>query len=262
MKGCGGKQARTRRQLPSLKEGVFKNRHGGGRVEPALPPDEKICGYIDHAYEGEAGIVIRDYKSGYVFESTDEHVVKEAFALQLRLYAALYSFTFAQWPTRLELIPTQGLSVVVPFDPAQCISLVNEAKSLLDDINAIVLRINEEHLSPATLASPSPQTCRQCAYRPNCSAYIHVEKTTDAGWPLDVWGVVNNVKRLMNGQLAVILETSNGTEVIRGISPERGHPALANIATGERLAIFNLQKSFPDRGLKEALYTTIYRYSS
>jgi hypothetical protein len=222
-------------------------------------PDEKVGGYIDHVYKDEAGIVIRDYKSGYVFESNSERVVKEGFALQLRLYAALYNFTFAQWPTRLELTPTQGPSIVVPFDPAQCISLVGEAKNLLDDINALVFHINEKHRSPAALASPSPETCYHCAYRPNCSAYIHVDKNTDAAWPLDVCGIVKNLKPLMNGQLLVILETNNGTEAIRGISPEGRHPALAGVTTGERLAIFNLQKSFPDGGLKEGLYTTIYR---
>ena len=223
-------------------------------------PDKKVCGYIDHAYnDDDDGIVIRDYKSGYLFESADEHVVKEAFAIQLRLYAALYSFTFGQWPTRLELTPTQGPSVVVPFDPAQCINLVNEAKNLLDEIKAIVLRINEKHLSAASLASPSPETCRHCSYRPNCNAYIRVEKNAGAGWPLDVWGVVKNVKPLMNGQLAMILKTIKSTEAIRGISPEGRHPALATVTTGERLAFFNLQKSFPAGGLQEGLYTTIYR---
>jgi hypothetical protein len=223
-------------------------------------PDKKVCGYIDHVFSDETAIVIRDYKSGYLFESKDEQVVKEAFVVQLRLYAALYSFTFGQWPTRLELTPMQGPGAVVPFDPEQCIGLVSEAKSLLDDANAIVLRVNEKGLSPATLASPSPETCIHCAYRPNCSAYLHVQKNADSDWPLDVWGILKNVQRLMNGQLAVILETSNGTEAIRGISSQERHPALASVATGDRLAIFNLQKSFPVGGLQEGLYTTIYRW--
>jgi len=125
-----------------------------------------------------------------------------------------------------------------------------------------VFRMSEKHLSPAALASPSPETCYHCAYRPNCSAYIQVEKKADEGWPLDVYGTIKIVKTLMNGQLALILETSNGTESIRGISPKGRHPALAGITTGERLAIFNLQKSFPAGGLQEGLYTTIYRSPS
>lgn len=225
--------------------------------------DKKVCGFIDHAYHDGADIVIRDYKSGYVFEPTDAGGnVKESFAVQLRLYAALYSFTFARWPSKLELMPTEGPSVVVPFDPAECINLVNEAKSLLDEINATVLRINEKHVSSATLASPTAETCSHCAYRPNCSAYVHVQKEPDAGWPLDVRGVVKNIQPLMNGQLAVILQTSHGMEVIRSISPGGRHPALANVSPGQALAIFNLQKSFPGGGLQEGLYTTIYRCSN
>ena len=225
-------------------------------------PDEKVCGYVDHAYYDGAGIVIRDYKSGYVFESTDAGgSVKEAFAIQLRLYAALYSFTFAQWPNKLELMPTQGPSVVVPFDPAECMNLVKEAKSLLYEINATVLRTDEKHVSPAKLASPSAETCCHCAYRPSCSAYLHIEKQIDAGWPVDVWGIIKKIQPLMNGQLAVILETLHGMEVIRGISPGGRHPALANASPGQRLAIFNLQKSFPGGGLQEGLYTTIYQCS-
>lgn len=226
-------------------------------------PDKRVGGYIDHAYHDGDGIVIRDYKSGYVFESTDSGgSVKEAFTVQLRLYAALYSFTFAQWPNKLELMPTQGPSVAVPFNPTECINLVNEASSLLDAINATVLRTNEKQLSPTTLASPSPGTCFHCAYRPGCSAYVQIEKQSDAGWPMDEWGITKDIRALMNGQLAVILETSHGTEVIRGISPGGRHPALANVLPGQPLAIFNLQKSFPGSGLQEGLYTTIYRRST
>lgn len=225
-------------------------------------PDQKVGGFIDHAYKDDVGIVIRDYKSGYIFESDAEHAVKEAFALQLRFYAALYSFTFARWPARLELTPTQGPSAIVPFDRAQCVNLTHLAENLLDEINAIVFRTIEKHLSPMTLASPSAETCYDCAYRPNCTAYNQVERKADARWPLDVFGTVKVVKPLMNGQLVVILETSNGTEAIRGISPTGRHPALMSINTGDGLAIFNLQKSFPDGGLQEGLYTTIYRSRS
>jgi hypothetical protein len=225
-------------------------------------PDEKVGGYIDHAYHDGAGIVIRDYKSGYVLEPTDGGgEVKETFAVQLRLYAALYSVTFGKWPNKLELSPTQGPSVVVPFDPAECVNLVHEAKSLLDEINATVVRSNEKHVSPATLASPSAETCSHCVYRPSCTAYVNIEKQSDAGWPADVRGIIKNIQPLMNGHLALILETPNGIEVIRGISSGERHPALASVSPGQPVAVFNLQKSFPGVALQEGLYTTIYRYS-
>jgi hypothetical protein len=76
---------------------------------------------------------------------------------------------------------------------------------------------------------------------------------------VDLWGIIKKIQPLINGQLAVTLETPHGMEVIRGISPGGRHPALANASPGQRLAIFNLQKSFPGGGLQEGLYTTIYQ---
>jgi hypothetical protein len=222
--------------------------------------DGKVGGFIDHAYFDRNGIVIRDYKSGYVFEASDEQLlVKVNFVVQLRMYAALYHSTFAQWPTRLELTPTQGSSVAIPYEPNQCTELVNAAGDILRKTNADVLRILGTGTGLEELASPSPETCRQCAYRPNCSAYMNVTKESGAGWPLDLWGCLKGITALLNGRFAVSLETSSGTEVIRGISADGRHPALVDVSNGNRLAIFNLQKGFPGGGLTEGLYTTIYR---
>jgi hypothetical protein len=260
------------RAISKVKEIVLRRRYRGP-AELGRPagcgfelwvhtPDEKVCGYVDHAYRDEVGIVIRDYKSGYIVEPTDDgtSLVKEDFVVQLRLYAALYSMTFNQWPAKLELTPIQGESVIVPFDPAECMTLLNEAKALWDEINSAVLHTQEEHLSPANLASPSPETCRHCGYRPICSAYLHSDKSApDAGWPSDVWGTIEKIQPLMNGQLAVVLQTGGKVIVIRGLSPNGRHPALRSAVPGQRLALFNLQKSFPVGGWHEGPYTTVYR---
>ena len=225
--------------------------------------DQKVSGYIDHAYVDEDGLVVRDYKSGYIVESGEDGtpILKEDYVIQLQLYAALYSVTFADWPSRLELAPLYGDSMVVPFEADACTRLLKDAKALLDETNANVVALREKGVLPAMLASPSAETCRHCAYRPACPAYAQLDTSPDAGWPADISGVVEKVQPLMNGQVAVVLKTSKTVEVIRGLSRNERHPALTSAVPGDTLAVFNLQKSFPGTGWQEGPYTAMYRRS-
>lgn len=55
-------------------------------------PDGSVGGYIDHVMEGPGGPVLRDYKSGSIDDANagaPRAAVKESFAVQMRLYAAL-----------------------------------------------------------------------------------------------------------------------------------------------------------------------------
>lgn len=222
--------------------------------------DGRVCGYIDHVYKDRAGLVIRDYKSGYVFESSSDGAptLKDAFAIQLKMYAGLYNLTYSQWPSKLEITPIQGATVVVEVHRDECLDLVAEAAELLRDTNAALLRVQTGKAKLAELASPSASVCRYCSYRPHCAAYIEASADQSEDWPLDLFGSLTKIQPLENGRLALLLETRSGTESIRGIAPENRHPALHKIKPGDRIAILNLQKAFPSGSLQEGPYTTIY----
>ena len=91
---------------------------------PVWSTDGLVRGQIDAVIPSDHGPVVRDYKSGAVLERGPSPApVKESYAIQLRLYAALYASTTGMWPSRLEIVPILGEAQAVEFDEETCASL-------------------------------------------------------------------------------------------------------------------------------------------
>jgi hypothetical protein len=223
--------------------------------------DGLVGGYIDCAVRSD-GLVIRDYKSGSIYEkdADEPSTIRAAYEVQLQMYAALYHETFGIWPDRLELVPLQGEEVRVPIDHDRCSQLVKDAKALLETVNhAAVVAENTGAKDLSTLAMPCAEACASCAFRPQCKAYLMANAEMQDGWPLDARGTVSTVRSLGNGSIVLSMSDARGNvHSVRGLAPVARHPALAMLKPGTQVGVFSLQRGFPARDLREGPYTTIY----
>jgi PD-(D/E)XK nuclease superfamily len=233
-------------------------------------PDGLVGGSIDQVRETSDGAILRDFKSGHVMEREIQSTgpeVKEAYKLQLKLYAALFAAKHGRWPAKLEVVPLQGPTRDVPFQVSEGNQLLEEAVSSLKQLNE---KISQVTTSPTAndairmFANPVSSNCRFCAFRPCCEAFQTAKDVAaiDTDWPRDIWGVVCDFKILGNQRIGLGLKV-NGYPYeiarIRGIdpNPER-HPALQYIREGERVAIYNLKGSVEKGEFSESLSTIIY----
>jgi RecB family exonuclease len=228
-----------------------------------------IGGFIDQVREAKDSVVLRDYKSGHILDKQQNDQapgIKEAYQIQLRIYAALYRSTYGRWPTRLVLVPLQGAEQEVPFRPSDCEELVQEAVQRLKEVNAIIdqLTVALAAADPADLlARPTASACRYCLFRPCCSAYHKTRPIRDdSTWPHDVWGTLIEVRQLANGRLTLSLRSENrGPAVIhvRGLDPSvERHPALDFIHEGDPIAVYSLNSTGSPEVFSEASQTVLY----
>lgn len=230
--------------------------------------DRLIGGSIDHASQTPEGIVLQDYKSGYVMqldEVTGQLKVKEEYQIQLKLYAVLYASTKKHWPIRLEVIPLQGENIAIPFNSSECIDLLETALSKLKQINSEISQVLSSSKPIELLASPSGDTCRMCQFRPVCPAYYPAASSGDSSYPRDIWGQVIGKQELGNGRINLTLKVEHRSytqSIIRGLSPcSNRHPALELINEGDQVGVYNLQGNLSTGLFIESPLTTIYLIS-
>ena len=223
--------------------------------------DSLVRGKIDAVIrEDGTGPIIQDYKSGSIMELEDGNELhpKEDYQTQMKMYAGLYAENFGEWPASLELVSLTGERQGVPFAKNDCSNLLDEAKATLRRINETV----ENHPSsslPSILASPSPETCVFCEFRPGCEPYLlMVEKQGEERWPIDVIGTVESVKRLGNSKMMLSLATGTDSVKIPGLSSGDRHPALMALQPGDMAGVFNLRRSRPTAPYSESRLTTVH----
>ena len=225
--------------------------------------DGLIRGTIDAVIRTSVGSIIRDYKSGPVLEPDghNEYQPKGVYQTQLKLYAALYAESCGEWPTSLELVPLSGTTHEVAFDRKECSDLLDEARDALQNLNSKVSENPSESL-PSLLANPSPAACTFCQYRPACKPYlVATAEIKDGEWPLDVVGIVKNVRQLGNGKSMLQLSTPGGTVNVPGLSAGNRHPILPEVRTGSKIGVFNLRRSRPSAPYSESQLTTLHTLS-
>ena len=226
--------------------------------------DKRIGGFIDVVLLDGAILVLRDYKTGLVTELDNggEVSIKEAYQDQLRIYAALYSETFGQWPGRLEVVTPVGETFIVEGEPTECLQLLDNAKALLDEIVELIEAAESNVEAQEVLASPSPAACGICSFRPLCIPYLRsAPGNGEDGWPLDVWGRCTDLAKGEDDTVAITLESSQGEELrIRGIQDDTArNPALAEATEGAIIAAFSLRPRQEAESFVSGAQSTIYR---
>ncbi len=231
---------------------------------PVSSPDGLVRGRIDAVLPSADGPVIKDYKSGAIFDSAPGRspVLKAAHEAQLRLYAALYATSRGKWPARLEVVPTAGPAHEVDFDKRTCLELLDQARDTLREVNRVIARaIGLSDNLQAQLATPTPANCAHCPYRPGCNPYRRSAAAAQpgSGWPKDAWGRVEDVRQLGNAKFMIAVQMRDRRVRIRGLTPDAGrHPALASLHQGDSVAVYNLKSSGSEETLLESPFTVIY----
>lgn len=230
------------------------------RVESS---DGLIGGRIDRVLPTPAGPVIQDYKSGAIFSLRhgDEREIRPEYAVQLRLYAALYHEATGSWPVKLELVPLNGPPHEVSYSPDDSLNLLERARSVLRDVNAELARHGDDwEAAEQVLASPSAHACRFCAYRPACSVYLarHAAES-DRDWPADTWGVFRGLESLGNGRLLLSLTHGDGSICyVRDLSADTAEVAhLRSIPERTWIGAFNVRRTKSPRAFEEGPLTFI-----
>ena len=116
--------------------------------------DKTVGGLIDSAYLDGSDVVLQDYKTGVVLEARQGggEDVKEAYKVQLRMYAALYHEKTGVRPDRLEVISPAGGVFGITFSQGECVALIGEAR---DTLMAVA-----QTVSIATSADAAQSPCR------------------------------------------------------------------------------------------------------
>jgi hypothetical protein len=201
-------------------------------------PDGKIAGRVDYLADLPEGTVIKDYKTGAIFEKNEdlpepqEPELKSDYVVQLQLYAGVYYENTGRWPVSLQIIPLSGRAEAVPIVPEQCLALLQQARSKLDEINALLSTANA-----AALARPAKDTCKYCGFRPSCPPYRQASGLAAAeDWPPDVASDIMSASASTGGSL---LRLMNGLNVLVPTSPN-GHPQT--LSPGSPIALYNLKR--------------------
>ena len=232
-----------------------------GREIPVRSSDGLIRGRIDAAIPHNGGVVVRDYKSGEITETSgkSDPQLKETYRIQLKMYAALYAESFGKWPDSLEVVPLSGAAQEVAFEKEDCSNLLAGAKLILRQLNNKIMS-NAKTVLPSLLASPSPGACTYCQYRPACRVYQAATPGPGIdGWPPDVIGTLADVRQLGNSKMMLQVATSNGPVSIPGLSPGDRHPTLQAVQRNDVVGVFNIKRDRPTAPYSESQLTTVYK---
>ncbi len=154
----------------------------------------------------------------------------------------------------------------VPFDPAECSTLVEDASSTLKEVNRVISSFATAPLeAEQQLASPSEPNCRNCPFRPACVAYHKARAAAieTEGWPNDVRGSIDEIRELGNSKIAIVVKPggSTGSSLrVTGLNPDPGrHPAIQQLQQGDQVGLYNLKSSKVGNTFSEGLLTVIYK---
>ena len=173
--------------------------------------DGRVSGRVDAIELQNGRVTIVDYKTGALNppENSKQGVAPDEYAQQLKLYASLYYEENDKWPDELQIVGLSGRSISVPVQPEECMDLLHEAKTIISRVNCIMRGSSSGYRAIiGRLASPSPENCQFCRYRPACLPYWEAKDlSAEMGWPDDVCGTVASREVLGNGKLIIKLSS-------------------------------------------------------
>ena len=231
-------------------------------------PDGLIRGKVDLVVQRADGWHLIDYKSGAVAEEeTDEgYQLKESYELQLLIYAALLKEAKDIEIKTASLSTLDGKDHYLNMDLGKAAEVAAEARELLLEFNRLVEECKHE---PQTLAAPLAGNreqqvfgCSACAFRPQCEAYLSVEKQSGDGnfWPRDLVGLVVEINERL-GRLSVTVEqeaNNPGSRKTVNLSASFDrHPNLEGVRVGVCVGIFDLAscRTILTEGPRTCIYT-------
>jgi hypothetical protein len=235
---------------------------GRGLEVPLQTPDGRIAGRVDAIRAGSVGVSIIDFKSGPLEDRPGEGgrpEIKENYATQMKLYAAVYHACRGTWPAVLCLVAIDGTSRQVAFNPNECIILLQQARRILNRINCTVRDLSSSYDELLRiLASPSPQNCSACLYRPCCPPYWNKRAVESGEWPNDIKGELLSCEKYAQDKLFIQVSTGHSSSAvsIRGLDVNR-HPGI-NDAQGQ-VAVFDLRRDHVEESFKGGQFTTVYK---
>jgi len=217
-----------------------------------------ICGIIDTLDDTKKGIKLIDLKTGEIIDEVGN--IKQEYREQLKIYASLYHENYGSWPITLEILDLSGYYHIIPYSPDDCEALFKEAKDLMGKANSAIQEKGMVLLSSsAGIASPKPETCYYCTYRPICDSYWEArQKHPDPKWPFDVRGEILSMKKLGDGSILCKIQDSSSQgriSTIRGLF-ESKHPGL--LEKSKKFTMLSLYKENDEGFFKDGPFTTLY----
>ncbi|AKB67565.1 hypothetical protein DU57_14210 [Methanosarcina mazei] len=225
------------------------------KCELWLRTHDKICvGKADCVKVSDSFVEIVDYKST---ETVDPKKLKE-YSIQLKLYCALYHETYGTWPSSLKVMLINNKQIEVRFTKEECENLLKDTKKTFFEVNDIISTVSETKNLMSKLASPSPEACHFCDFRPVCTPYWEERKSSPKElWPSDLKGKLVRKKPWGKKRVYIEVEMENKEMVkVVDLLPER-HPALEIL--NYEIAIFSLNKNKKNpRIFHEGQLTVVY----
>lgn len=213
---------------------LFRNRDV--EVE-GVSADGQIVGRLDRITWENGALAVTDIKTGHVTDF--EGRLRPELRVQLMLYSYLVHERFGQWPKTLRILPLRGDTVTVPFSPAEAEELAGKMKRILATANQIIDCVRSGNVDESELASPSPDSCRFCRYRPTCESYWVARNAQPQGsWPRDISGAIVGIKPLGNKFHVIEIRATDGAMmVVRGIQES----AIQRIVSGMSVRVCDLK---------------------
>lgn len=123
---------------------------------PVRSRDGLFEGVVDRAERDSGGVHLVDYKSA----TRDD--LPDRYRRQIQLYAYLWHETRDEWPTSGRVVYSAlGTTHPVDVEPAQCLAVAQEARRLLEPIEAM----------DGDPAGQPGDVCTVCEYRPWCGPF-------------------------------------------------------------------------------------------
>jgi RecB family exonuclease len=201
-------------------------------------PELRLSGRMDAVEKHLSGrVVVRDYKSGHVYDRDGR--LQHSIELQLRLYAL--AILESDPAADVELFVTRDSDEQIHLDSASAEEARDWLVGTLDGLPPGAM------LTARELAAPGPH-CASCPFRPACGAYLDAAPdlwligTPSAAMPLDTWGEVLSFRRCEDSRLVLDLLDAAGRRV-KILRLDDRHALLHRVEYGAMLWFFGLASS-------------------
>ena len=221
----------------------------------------KLSGQIDAIITTEHGTIIRDYKTGKVYEDSEEgEVLKNSYKNQLMLYAFLYKQERNEWPIKLEIVTSQGEVIDIPYEKSDCENLAQNSLTKLKNLAEKIESLQEDPSRIMELGNPG-DTCTWCQYRPSCPAYKDFRKKN--AYPegtnrFDLWGTFNGQKKSRAPFIVLELKIEGKLISVQDLNPTL-YPILDKLTEKDSVGIFNAKISRNKQSYLADLSTVLYK---